>query len=211
MTEINFTLVLIASFLAVASPGPATLAIAGTSMGQGRLTGAALATGISTGSIIWACLAALGLSAIMYTNVWLFEMMRYLGAGYLLFLAYKSARSVFSNKELAIKSSQGKSSSSLKSAYLKGVAIHLTNPKAIFFFASLYAIAIPATASIEDVLLLNALIISQGFLVFQCYAFIFSIGRVREFYTRMQRAFETCFAAAFGFAGFKILTLELSQ
>jgi len=207
MTEINFTLVLIASFLAVASPGPATLAIAGTSMGQGRLTGAALATGISTGSIIWACLAAAGLSAIMYTNAWLFEMMRYLGAGYLLFLAYKSARSVFSKKELAIKSTH---SSSLKSAYLKGVAIHLTNPKAIFFFASLYAIAIPATASIEDVLLLNALIISQGFLVFQCYAFIFSIARVREFYTRMQRAFETCFAAAFGFAGFKILTLELS-
>lgn len=206
MTEINFSLVLIASFLAVASPGPATLAIAGTSMSQGRLKGAALATGISTGSLIWACLAALGLSAIMYTNIWLFEMMRYLGAGYLLYLAYKSARSVLSKKELKIKQT---TSGSLKSAYFKGVAIHLTNPKAIFFFASLYAIAIPPTAQIADVLLLNGLILSQGFLVFQCYALIFSIESVRDFYTRMQRTFEACFAAAFGFAGFKIMTLEL--
>ncbi|NRA21535.1 MAG: LysE family translocator [Oceanospirillaceae bacterium] len=206
MTEINYSLVLIASFFAVASPGPATLAIAATSMSQGRLKGAALATGISTGSIIWACLAALGLSAIMYTNIWLFEMLRYAGAGYLLYLAYKSARSVLSAKKLEIRATKN---SSYKAAYWKGVTIHLTNPKAIFFFASLYAIAIPATANIQDVLLLNGLILTQGFLVFQGYALLFSINSVRNFYTRMQRGFETCFAAAFGFAGFKILTLEL--
>ena len=206
MTEINYILILVASFFAVASPGPATLAIAGTSMAQGRLKGSVLGVGITTGSLIWSCAAALGLSAIMSTNQWLFELMRYLGALYLLFMAYKSARAVFNQKDLQINKAKEKS---IAATYYRGVAIHLTNPKAIFFFASLYAVAIPASTQLIDMLILNGLIVFQGFIVFQAYAFLFSIPKVREFYLQMRRWFETFFAMAFGFAGFKIFTLEI--
>ena len=135
MVEINYFLIITAAFFAVASPGPATLSIAGTSMSQGRLHGATLAAGTLTGSFFWSCSAAFGLSAIMYTNVWLFELVRYIGACYLIFLAYKAARSVMSDKDMEISDI---SSSGFMKTYLRGVAIHLTNPKAILFFGSLY-------------------------------------------------------------------------
>ena len=50
--EINLPLILMASLVAGGSPGPATLAIAGTSMASGRASGLALASGITTGSLV---------------------------------------------------------------------------------------------------------------------------------------------------------------
>ena len=84
MTDINLPMILFAAFLAAGSPGPATLAIAGTSMSSGRRAGLALASGVTTGSFIWSVSAAFGLGALMAANAWVFEVIRYLGAGYLL-------------------------------------------------------------------------------------------------------------------------------
>ncbi len=52
------------------------------------------------GSLIWSISAALGLGAIMLANAWVFEIIRYFGAAYLMYLAYKSARSAFSSKAM---------------------------------------------------------------------------------------------------------------
>ena len=77
--SINLPLILLAAFLSTASPGPATLAIAGTSMSGGRRKGLAMAAGITTGSWIWSISAALGLGTLMLANAWAFETIRYLG------------------------------------------------------------------------------------------------------------------------------------
>ena len=65
LLDIDLPLILIAAFVAGASPGAATLAIAGTSMASGRTSGLALASGITAGSPIWSVSAALGLGAII--------------------------------------------------------------------------------------------------------------------------------------------------
>jgi len=91
--HIHLTLIMVAAFIAVASPGPAVLAIAGTSMKAGRRSGLIFASGVTTGSLTWSVGAAAGLSAVMLANAWLIEAIRYFGAAYLLFLAFKSARS----------------------------------------------------------------------------------------------------------------------
>ena len=54
-----------AVLLAIASPGPNVLAIMGTSMSAGRSSGVALALGIAVGSLTWATLTIIGLSAIL--------------------------------------------------------------------------------------------------------------------------------------------------
>ena len=53
MIDTSLLTVLIAALVASASPGPATLAIAGTSMSSGRWCGLAVAAGVTTGSLIW--------------------------------------------------------------------------------------------------------------------------------------------------------------
>ncbi|WP_430398775.1 LysE family translocator [Ferrovibrio sp.] len=93
LDTINLPLILAAALLATGSPGPATLNIAGTAMTAGRPFALAVAGGVATGSLMWSTAAAFGLGAVMLANAWLFELLRYAGAGYLIFLAFKSARS----------------------------------------------------------------------------------------------------------------------
>jgi threonine efflux protein len=206
--HIHLSLIMLAALIAVASPGPATLAIAGTSMRAGRRVGSALAAGILTGSLIWSIGAAAGLSAVMLANAWLIEIIRYCGAAYLLFLAFKSARSALTPGEAV---PQGLATTSLRGAYARGLALHLTNPKAILFFGSLYAFGVPADATLADLALIVVALALQSTVVFFGYAILFSSAAVVRGYLKLRRWFEGVFALAFGYAGFRILTAKLQS
>ena len=204
--EVNLPLILLAALVATASPGPATLAIAGTSMASGRRYGLALAAGVTTGSLAWSVAAAAGLSVVMLANAWVFEVLRYAGAAYLLFLAFKSARSALRpGAAPAIKTA----APSLATAYRRGLLLHLTNPKAILFFGSLYAVGVPAGTSPASLALVIAAVGLQSFALFHGYALLFSSPPLARGYAKLRRWFEAAFAAAFAFAGIKILTARL--
>ena len=212
MQEIHYALILIGAFVAMASPGPATLAIASSSMNQGRVQGLALASGILTGSLFWSCSAAFGLGAVLFANVWLFESLRYVGAAYLLCLAYKSCRSAMANKtdENKILAMTETKQTSLRSAYFRGLAIHLTNPKAILFLGSLFAMGMPRSVSTQGLLSVIVLLTIQSACINFGYAMLFSNPRIRQGYFKMKRAFDTVFALMFGAAGIKILLSKLN-
>ncbi|GAB4359256.1 MAG: LysE family translocator [Kiloniellaceae bacterium] len=214
IADVNLPLILLAALIATASPGPATLAIAGTSMAAGRRSGLAIASGITTGSLTWSVAAAAGLSVVMLTNAWMFEAMRYLGAGYLLFLAVKSARAALKPNDAPLKPNgmavQRITPHSAGSAYRRGLLLHLTNPKAILFFGSLYAVGVPADASPTTLALVIAAVGMQSAVVFHGYALLFSSPPMAAGYARLRRWFEAVFAVAFAAAGFKILTARLN-
>jgi len=210
LLDVNIPVILIAAVIATVSPGPATLALAGTSMASGRAAGLVLASGITTGSLVWSVTAALGLGALMLANAWVFELIRYLGAAYLMYLAYKAARSALSDKELSTTSFGGKYVGKyvgkISSIYVKGLALHLTNPKAILFFGSLYSLGVPPGTGILDLLLVVVIVGIQSFVIFHVYALLFSSSGVTRVYLRMRRWFESIFALGFGMASIKILT-----
>ena len=147
MFTIEFMLIWVGWLMAGGSPGPATLSIAGTAMQRGRGPALIVSLGILAGSASWGIAAALGLSAFMLANAWVFEIVRYFGAGYLLWLAIKALRS-------AAKPSGAMSgtpfSGGAKTLFAKGMALHITNPKAILSWGSIYAIVAPAGASVAD-------------------------------------------------------------
>ena len=204
-SELNLLLIMGFALITLISPGPATLAITATSMGQSRKHGLVLASGICTGGMIWNVSAALGLGAIMAANPIFIDVFRYFGSAYLLYLAYKSLRSALNPskaKTLEVKPA------SFKATYFKGLALHLTNPKAILFFTALYAIGVPADATFTDLAIVVICLVIQTVLVMHIYAYIFSIPKVVNVYTRLKRWFETVFAAAFGFAGVKMFLSE---
>ncbi len=196
----------LAWLLAGGSPGPATLSIAGTSMNTGRRAGLVFSLGILFGSACWGLAAAAGLSALMLANVWAFEVLRYLGAGYLLFLAIKSLRSALSPGSPMAQRAYGGSDWQI---FSKGALIHLTNPKAILSWASIYSLVLPAGSAPSEVFGLFAFLYSGSIVVFIGYAFLFSTPGVVASYLRMKRGFELVFAGFFGFASLKILTARL--
>jgi len=208
MEEINYLLITLAAVIAIASPGPATLAISGMSMSQGRGHGLALAAGVLTGSFFWSFSAAFGLGALMYVNAWLIEAFRYFGACYLLYLAYKSVCSALNVKHAG---EAGDSTLGFKAAYLRGLLIHLSNPKAVLFFGSLYSLGLPNEINATSLL---KVIFTVGLIsscIFGGYALLFSNPKIQDLYVKSQRVFESVFAVFFGIAGAKILVSKLDS
>lgn len=206
LTSLNLPLILSAAFVASASPGPATLAIADTSMQAGRRAGLALALGVAAGSLAWSIAAALGLAAIMASSAWAFETMRYVGAAYLLFLALKSARNAIFGPA---QTEHAKPEPSSARAFSKGLALHLTNPKPVLFFGSLYTLGISNQTAPLDLVIVIVAIGLQNTLTFSIYAWLFSNGWVSRGYVRLRRWFEGAFAIVFAGASLKVLTARL--
>ena len=143
----------------------------------------------------------------MLANAWVFELIRYFGAAYLMYLAYKAARSALSDKHLATRSFAGRK----RAVYAKGLALHLTNPKAILFFGSLFSLGLPPGTGFLDLVVVIVAVGLQSFFVFHGYALLFSSHAMTRIYLSLRRWFEGAFAIGFGAASFKILTAKVQS
>jgi len=99
----------------------------------------------------------------------------------------------------------------LRSAYFRGLAIHLTNPKAILFLGSLFAMGMPSSVSTQGLLSVIILLTIQSACINLGYAVLFSNPRIRQGYFKMQRGFDAAFALMFGVAGIKILLSKVNM
>ncbi len=203
---VNLAHILAIACIAAISPGPATLAIAGTSMSAGRRYGLALASGVVAAGMIWSAVAAIGLGAVMHANVWLFELIRYFGAFYLLFLAVKSARSALHTRNATATIQR---LASPRAAFARGFAVHVMNPKAVLFFGALYSIGVPPDTGPLALLLVFCAVALQGAVLFHGYAIIFSSKMMVNAYMRLRRWFEAVFAIAFAGAAYRMLTARV--
>ncbi len=202
MDQINIAIVVGAALLGGLTPGPATLAIAGTSMRRGRASGLALAWGVTTGSMIWAVFAALGIGAILIANQWLFDAIRYAGAVYLGWLGWKSARAALRPRDLQ---PRDVGTASLAVAWVKGMLVHLTNPKAVIFWGSIFAIGLQPGAEASAMLGIIGICLAINVTLVTGYALLFSSPALTAGYLRLRRWFEGVFAAFFGGAAFHLL------
>lgn len=206
MITAQFVAIWIAWLLAGGSPGPATMGIAGTAMTHGRSSALAFSLGVLAGSAAWGAAAALGLSAIMLANAWVFEIIRYVGAAYLGWLAIKALRRALSRQTTQLGTAFG---GSVQILFAKGAALHLTNPKAILSWGSIFAIVAPSDATPALLLGYFGLLYTASILVFVGYAFLFSSPPLVRAYARASGWFDLAFAGFFGFASVKILTARL--
>ena len=137
--ESHLLIAFVTYFIATASPGPATIAIMDIAMDRGRKSALIFASGILLGSFVWALLAILGVAVLLSTYVGVVYWLKVLGGLYLFWLSYKSIKKVCSKEQLL------KHNSSLinKKLFVQGLALHVTNPKAIFTWVAIVSLALP--------------------------------------------------------------------
>src|SRR5262245_4602396 len=75
--------------IAVATPGPGVAAVIARSLARGSRGAAAFIAGFLVGDLVWFVFAATGLAALAQTAYALFVVLKYVGAAYLLYLAYR--------------------------------------------------------------------------------------------------------------------------
>lgn len=130
--DIDRLLVFAAAYLAVVVlPGPAVTALLARVLARGPGGAAGFIAGIAAGALIWLAIAAAGLAALAATFAPVFVVIRYAGAAYLLWLAWKLWTAPVQQLDA------GNVASEDKSLFLTGLAINLGNPKAIVFFLAL--------------------------------------------------------------------------
>lgn len=128
---INFEAFLLAGIILNLTPGADTIYILGRSISQGKKAGIISAIGISTGAIVHCLFAALGLSIILTQSALAFEIVKYVGAAYLIFLGIKMLISK-PNKNFKLKNNYEKVN--YIKIYISGVFTNILNPKVALFF-----------------------------------------------------------------------------
>lgn len=124
-----FITFLIASCLLNLAPGPDMLYVMGRSIGQGRRAGVISALGIFSGTLVHITLAAVGLTAILRSSPLAFNVVRYMGAAYLLYLGVRLL--IQRSSELGVADPKPVS---LRNVFYQGVLTNVLNPKVALFF-----------------------------------------------------------------------------
>ena len=190
--------------LGMFTPGPNILAVIGTSMSVGRTEGKALALGIATGTFCWSMLTAMGLAALLSTYASLMIVLKTVGAGYLLWLAYKAFKSALTVKDLdlrAVRLNGGR-----LAFYKRGLVIQMTNAKAALVWIAIMSLATDGQAPIWVAALVvvgTSIISAIGHVV---YAVAFSTSPVVAVYAKARRWIEGILGVYFCFASYKLAT-----
>lgn len=118
---------------AVASPGPAVLALTARVLARGKQGMAGFIAGCALGDLIWLTLAAAGLAVIAQTMQGVLLVIKYAGVAYLLFLAYKLWKAPSQPSQASPKLAANGNGAML----VAGLSLTLSNPKTMVFFLAI--------------------------------------------------------------------------
>ena len=151
------------SILLGLAPGPDNLFVMAQSAQHGRKAGLLVTIGLCTGLLVHTSAVAFGLAAIFQASAVAFTVLKFVGAAYLLYLAWQAFRSSASDEGAALVGGVN-----VRRLYVRGIIMNVTNPKvSIFFLAFLPQFTDPAQGPIApQVLLLGGLFIVATILVF---------------------------------------------
>ena len=126
----NIYMFIAASFLLCLSPGPDNIYVLTQGMTKSKKAAIVTTLGLTSGLIIHTSAAVLGISVIFQTSQIAFDIVKYLGALYLLYIAYQA----FKHRNDVLDLSVTNSSNELKKLYAKGFIMNILNPKVSIFF-----------------------------------------------------------------------------
>jgi threonine efflux protein len=188
--------------LAVVSPGPAFLVLSQLAVGRSRAAALGAAVGIASGAMLFAALTLWGMGVLITQIAWLGTALRIAGAIYLVYLGL----SLFHSASQAATSQPVRSASAGDAlAGLRiGLVTAMTNPKAIAFFLSLFAVALPPALPLAGKLTLLAAgcVIELGWYVLVALAL--STGRLRALYAKARITIDRVLGAVLLLLGVRL-------
>ena len=190
---------LLTTFIVVATPGTGVLYTLAAGLSRGARASVIAAVGCTLGIVPHMVAAITGLAALLHTSALAFEILKYLGVAYLLFLAWSTLRD-----EDALSVEEAAPISPMK-VITTGILINILNPKlTIFFFAFLpqFVSATETGASLR-MLELSAVFMLVTFAVFVVYGIFAAVIRSHvisrpRVLTWMRRIFAGTFAVLAG-------------
>jgi threonine/homoserine/homoserine lactone efflux protein len=188
---------LVTSLIVIASPGTGALFTLAAGLSRGSRASVVAAFGCTLGIIPHMAAAILGLAALLHTSALAFQILKYLGVAYLLYMAWAALKETG-----ALRVEQEVTARSDLQVIVTAVLINILNPKlSIFFLAFLpQFVAADQTSPLAHMLLLSAVFMALTFVVFAAYGLCAASVR-QQIISRpkvlvwMRRTFAAAFAA----------------
>lgn len=124
----------LAALIMVLSPGPNMIYLISRSLSQGKKAGIISLFGIMCGFLFHILMVSFGLTAIFFAVPYAFMIVKFLGVGYLLYLAYKT---ITSKNKIFDSGNQLKSDNAIK-LFNAGLLTNVLNPKMAIFYLSFF-------------------------------------------------------------------------
>lgn len=183
------------SVLLALAPGPDNVFVMLQSAMRGRTAGMLVVLGLCTGLLVHTGAVALGLAALFAASALAFAVLKFVGAGYLVYLAWQAFRA-----PVGVAGGGKAERLSHRQMYLRGIVMNVTNPKvAIFFLAFLPQFARPDNGSLVlQMLWLGGVFIVATLLVFGAIAYFSgAFGALLNRSARAQRLLNRLSALVF--------------
>lgn len=149
---------LAASFVLAVTPGPAVLYIVTRSIAQGRASGLASVAGVALGNLGNMIGASIGLAALFAVSTLAFTIVKFLGAGYLIFIG---SQMIYAARKSQNYEAKDVPPTVLKKIFTDGFLVALFNPKTALFFAAF----LPQFLQVQGDHLIQSLVLGSMFVL----------------------------------------------
>ena len=202
----TFSAFFLASALLAIAPGPDNVFVLTQSALHGKRSGLVVVFGLCTGLLVHTAAVAFGVAVIFQASTLAFTLLKIIGAGYLVYLAWQIVRAT--PEQIRMQSDQQKG---LGTLYRRGIIMNVTNPKvSIFFLAFLPQFADPFRGPISlQMVALGGIFITATILVFGAIAlFGGAVGEWLNGSERAQRIMNWTAGTIFVGLALKLVTAE---
>lgn len=187
----------ITTFIVVASPGTGAVYTIATGLGRGGRASVLAAFACTLGIIPHLAAAMMGLAALLHASALLFDLVKYAGVAYLLWMAWQILR-----EKGAMRISGEDTERSARRVIIDGIALNLLNPKLSIFFVAFLPqfMSKDAMHPILEMLALSGVFMGMTFVIFALYG-LFAAAMRDHVITRpavmawLRRGFAAAFVA----------------
>ena len=162
---------LLTAFIVCLTPGIGVVYVLSVTLGGGFRAGAWATLGCTLATVLHMGIAMAGLAAVLHASAVLFQLLKYAGVAYLMWMAWAVLRATGS---MAVEAADGGSAARL---VIRGVLLNILTPKLPLFFMAFLPQFLPATAGLADLATLGMAFTALTFLTFLLYAGLAASGR----------------------------------
>ena len=201
MTAAAFLSIVLIHLAAAISPGPSFVVAVRTAASDGFKVATALAFGFGLGAVLWAFAAMAGLALVFELVPALFTALKFVGAAFLLWIAYQMWRHASEPMEMTAKN--GKTMSHWQAVRF-GFLTFASNPKPAVFFGAVFVGLVPVDTPLTWRIAILVAVFLNETLWYILVARLFSLARARDIYLGLKTTIDRIFSGFLVLLGLKI-------
>jgi len=191
------------------SPGPDFAVVVRNSLVYSRKTGILTAIGVASGILVHLAYILLGLGILISKTVWLFQLFKYSGAGYLIYIGIKGLQ--VKKNSLNYGDTRSRKDILPLAAFRVGFLTNALNAKCMLFFLSILSAFLTPNEPGIIIFIYGAIIFSTTFIWFCLVAVCFSHERLRLLFNNIHHWIERVTGGLLILLGTRMLFVEMDS